>query len=145
MRYRAWDANGDYTFGRGGDNFLVNSPQCVAQAIESRYRLQLGEWFVDTSDGTPWMTQVLGAGTAGTRDLVLQSRALGTMNVTSITNYQSSFVHGTRVFTASLIAQTAFGATPVVTADSTSKPAPYPAPPTPFQNLTVPAPQPSPV
>ncbi len=49
MRYRAWDANGDYTFGQGSKNFLVNSPQCVAQAVVSRLRLQLGEWFIDTS------------------------------------------------------------------------------------------------
>lgn len=146
MRYRAWDANGDYTFGNGGANFLVNTPQCVAQAILSRFALQLGEWFVDTSDGTPWATEVQGYGTAGTRDLVVQERAAGTMNVTEITNYQSSLNHNNRLFSAALIADTAFGSTGIVTVTPPppGKPAPYPVPPTPFANAILPAPTPTP-
>ena len=32
MRYRREDADGDYTFGQGDDTFLIDSPECVAQA-----------------------------------------------------------------------------------------------------------------
>ena len=42
MRYRPLDANGDYTV---GIPFLVNSPACVGQAVLTRLKLFLGEWF----------------------------------------------------------------------------------------------------
>lgn len=34
MRYRREDTEGDYTFGQGDDTFLIDSPECVAQAVK---------------------------------------------------------------------------------------------------------------
>lgn len=39
MRYRVLSPTGDYTFGQGPGEFLVNSPAAVAQAIGTRLRL----------------------------------------------------------------------------------------------------------
>ncbi|MFW3086591.1 hypothetical protein ACN6UI_27150, partial [Klebsiella aerogenes] len=55
MRYRREDDDGDYTFGQGDDTWLVNSPEAVAQAIKTRFLLWYGEWFLDTTEGTPWI------------------------------------------------------------------------------------------
>jgi hypothetical protein len=63
MRYRTLDANGDYTFGQNGANFLVNSPAAVGQAVLTRVKLMQGEWFLDQTAGTPYDTEILGAGT----------------------------------------------------------------------------------
>jgi hypothetical protein len=60
MRYRREDDDGDYTFGRGDDTWLINSPEAVAQAIKTRFELWYGQWFLDTTEGTPWIQSVLG-------------------------------------------------------------------------------------
>lgn len=60
MRYRREDADGDYTFGSGDDTWLINSPEAVAQAVKTRFELWYGQWFLDTTEGTPWSQSVLG-------------------------------------------------------------------------------------
>jgi hypothetical protein len=60
MRYRREDDDGDYTFGQGDDTWLINSPEAVAQAIKTRFELWYGQWFLDTTEGTPWIQSVLG-------------------------------------------------------------------------------------
>ena len=89
MRYRQLDANGDYAFGRGGQ-FLVDSPEVVAQAIKTRLLLMAGEWFLDETEGTPYATQILGNNTQGTRDQAIKERILDTPGVDELTSYQSS-------------------------------------------------------
>lgn len=90
MRYRARSETGDYTFGRGSANFLVNSPACVGQLVEARLELWQGNWFLDTSDGMPWATEVLGTNTKPLYDLAIQQRILETPGVVSIVSYQST-------------------------------------------------------
>lgn len=106
MRYRPLDSNGDYTIGQ---NFLVNSPAAVAQAIKTRLLLWVGEWFLDTSEGTPWPTQVLGPRANTNPDAVIKQRILGTPGVTSIINYSSNFNGGNRTLTVSATVQTQYG------------------------------------
>lgn len=59
MRYRREDPEGDYTFGQGDGTFLVNSPECVAQAVKTRFELWKGQWFLDTTEGTLMFNQSL--------------------------------------------------------------------------------------
>ena len=107
MRYRMLDQNGDYTFGRGLANFYIDVPAAVGQAVGTRLRLQLGEWFQDTTDGTPWQTQVLGKYTQGTRDLVVKSRVVGTPGVVDYRNYWSTLID--RQFTIGMKIDTIYG------------------------------------
>ena len=90
MRYRELSPTGDYLFGAGGQNFLVDSPEMVAQSVLTRLRLWSGEWFLDVTEGTPWMTQILGENTKSLYDLAIQSRVLQTQGVTGIKDYSSS-------------------------------------------------------
>jgi hypothetical protein len=96
VRYRALDQNGDFSFGAGSANYLVNSPAAVAQAITTRLRLWQGEWFLDDTEGTPYAQEILGYGPQPLRDLAIQERILGTPGVTEILSYQSSLSPGNR-------------------------------------------------
>src|SRR5579863_5743440 len=108
MRYRTLSPTGDYVFGSGMGEFLVDSPQAVAQAIATRLLLSQGEWFLDVTEGTPWATQVLGTGTQGLYDAAIQARILGTPNVQSILSYSSN-LDWKRKLTINCLVQTDFG------------------------------------
>jgi hypothetical protein len=84
MRYRQLDDNGDYTVGLP---FFVNSPQCVAQAISTRLKLWQGEWFLDSTAGTPWRQSILGRST--NPDAFIKQAILGTQGVTALLTYNS--------------------------------------------------------
>lgn len=115
MRYRKQDANGDYVFGGSANDFLVNSPNAVAQAVLTRLRLLQGEWFLDTTVGMPWATQVLGKNTQGTADAAIRSCILGTTGVTEITDYASSFDSIKRKLTVTVTINTFYGSTTIET------------------------------
>jgi hypothetical protein len=110
MKYRSLDANGDYVVGL---SFLSNSPATVAQAVLTRLKLWRGEWFLDTSDGTPWRQDILGRPN-GNPDVFIKQRILGTPGVTSIVTYSSTYSGPTRQFTVSGTLDTLYGVTSFV-------------------------------
>lgn len=113
MKYRALDANGDYTFGRSMAEFLNNSPAAVAQAVLTRLMLAQGEWFLDTTDGTPYSTQILGTHTQPLYDQAIQERILDTPGVQSIDDYASTLDQQRNLRVAALIT-TVYGQTTIV-------------------------------
>lgn len=90
MRYRVLDETGDYTFGRGRSGFLENSPETVVQAVKTRLGLIEGEWFLDLTEGTPYMTQILGKGTDSLYDRAVKERISGTQGLSGIRSYFST-------------------------------------------------------
>jgi hypothetical protein len=92
MRYRPLSPTGDYTI---GVPFLTGSA-AVAQAIETRLKLFLGEWFIDVTDGTPWLptgspnTGILGRQFGADPNAPIRLRILGTPGVTQILTYSST-------------------------------------------------------
>lgn len=113
MRYRTLDANGDYTFGENGSNFLVNSPAAVGQAVLTSLKLFRGEWFLDQTAGVPYSTEILGAGTESLRDLAVQTAILQVQGVNSITEYASYLNPVTREFIWAATINTIYGTTTV--------------------------------
>jgi hypothetical protein len=113
MRYRALSSDGDYTFGQGNANFLINSPEAVAQSVLTRLKLAQGEWFLDVNEGTPYATQILGKTTQSQRDAAIRSRILGTLGVNSILQYSSVVVD--RIYNVTATIDTIFGPTTVTT------------------------------
>ena len=116
MRYRTLSPTGDYTWGENGSNFLVDSPAAVAQAIQTRLKLISGEWFLDQTAGTPYNTEILGAGTQSTRDLAIQTVILETQGVTEIADYASYLDPSTRQFTVAAVVNTQYGQTTITQA-----------------------------
>jgi len=119
MKYRALDANGDYTFGRR--LFLFNR-EAVAQAIVTRMRLLYGEWWEDISDGLPLFERILGAsGSDESRQavcLLISERIQGTQGILRMLRFESTFDPNTRHYAASCTIDTVFGEINVYTADT---------------------------
>jgi hypothetical protein len=106
---RALSATGDYTFGRGAQNFLRDSPAAVAQAALTRLLLWQGEWFLDLLDGTPWWQDILAQKNIGLAGAVIEARILGTPFAQSIDGYDAIYDSATRTFTVLGTLNTAFG------------------------------------
>lgn len=96
MRYRREDADGDYTFGSGDDAWLINSPEAVAQAVKTRFALWRGQWFLDTSEGTPWGQSVLGRQSPESYNLAIRQRILETRGVKSLLSFDTTVDTTTR-------------------------------------------------
>jgi hypothetical protein len=113
MRYRALTSDGDMRFGGGRSDWLADSPECVAQAVQTRLLLLRGEWFLDTTEGTPYATEILGNNTQSTRDWAIRTRILETQGVTEITTYDSQFDPDSRAFSVQATISTLYGTTTV--------------------------------
>jgi hypothetical protein len=113
MRYRKLDANGDYTFGHSQDDFYVDQPEAVAQAVQTGLRLFQGEWFTNTSAGVPWRQSILGKYSQNAYDLILKAQILNTQGVKTIDSYSSSVDETTRLPTVTATIDTIYGSIPV--------------------------------
>jgi hypothetical protein len=114
MRYRKLDVDGDYLFGFAGE-FFVDDPAGVAQAIRTRLLLLTNEWFLDANEGTPYDPNIVGYGTAATRDPAVVDRILGTPGVRQILQYSSS-VDRNRLFRVDALVDTIYGPVQIASA-----------------------------
>lgn len=110
MRYRPLDANGDATLGQP---FFTNDPDAVAQAIQTRMALWQGQWFLDTTDGTPWLQDILGPRAGRNPEAAIKQRILGTPGVDAIASYSSNYDAAARTFTVSCLVHTQYSTTPI--------------------------------
>jgi hypothetical protein len=113
MRVRKQDANGDYVFGHGNADFLVNVPAAVGQLVQNTLDISEGEWFLDNTFGTPWWQEILDYG--GNYDTALQGTILAVPGVTGLPNYSSTVDPATRKLTVTSNIDTAYGQTSVST------------------------------
>lgn len=110
MRVRKVDADGDMVFGHGQSDYWRDVPDAVAQVVESRLNLWLGDWYLDLNEGTPYQTNVLGKYTENARDPVMRARILETQGVTQLVSYDSTFDGQTRAFSLRAEIATAYTA-----------------------------------
>jgi hypothetical protein len=110
MRYRKLTDDWDFQIGHGDADYLVDSPECVLQAVMTRLKLLVGEWFNDTAEGTPWKTQILGKYTKIKYDSAIRRRILGTQGVTDISDYSSAYDGETRKLSVTATIDTIYGA-----------------------------------
>lgn len=109
MRYRQLSPTGDYQFGHSDAQFLVNTPEAVAQAAQTRFQLSAGEWYLDLLKGMPYDTKVLGENTQSVYDQAIQEYLLDTEGVTSITDYISIRDPVTRALSVTASIKTIYG------------------------------------
>ena len=100
MRYRKLSPTGDYVFGNGQADFYINTPEAVAQVVETGLRLWLGEWYLNVNSGTPWLQGVFGYHSKEDADDALQNQILGFQGVTGLTNWDSTQDPTTRKYTS---------------------------------------------
>ena len=112
MQYRKLDDNGDYMLGRR-NQFLIDS-EAVAQAIQTRLRLLLGEWWENTEDGLPLFQEILNTFhatdyRAESIDLLFSERILETRGVSRMISFDSAVDMSSRIYSASCEIETMFG------------------------------------
>lgn len=112
MKYRMLDENDDYVLGSYKNIFLTGK-EAVGQAIKTRLKLLLEEWWENTEDGLPLFQQILG--TFGGEDnlngvdLIIQERILSTQDVIGLKDFERNFNFKTREYTFSAIVETRYG------------------------------------
>lgn len=114
MRYRQLSPTGDMQFGGGLNDFLINSPETVAQAVQTALKLWLGEWYLNLNDGTPYLEGILGVHSQATADQTFITEVKGVQGVTDVTNWVSTIDPVTRKYSeASATLDTIYGQTPL--------------------------------
>ena len=109
MRYRKLDQDGDMLFGGQQADFWRDEPEAVAQAVLTRMRLWCGEWFLDTSEGTPYQQAALGTGKRQTIEPAMRARILGTQGCSGITDFSCTFDADARIAKISATINTDYG------------------------------------
>lgn len=109
MRVRAMTDAGDMRFGNQQADFLRDSAEAVGQIVTTRLLLWTGEWFLDTTEGTPWATAVLGVRTRQTIEPAIRFRILGTPGVDSLEDFNLSIDPDGRASAVSCAIETSFG------------------------------------
>ena len=113
MRVRQLGPTGDYLFGQGQKNFLINSPACVGQVVKTTLLLWQGEWFLDSTVGTPYLTGILGKHSQLQADVTSQDVVLAVQGVTTIQSFQSTDDSVNRAYSVEMTVNTVYGPTPV--------------------------------
>jgi len=110
IRVRKLDENWDPVYGNGQNDYLLDG-NAVVQIIESRLRLFLGEWWENLNEGLPMWQKILGV--KGTSKLIvdrlIQKRISGTIHVTGIESFESTFDIETRSYECLAKVYTEFG------------------------------------
>jgi hypothetical protein len=106
MRTRALDSNGDWTFGRGANNYLSRNA-AVVQDINTRIQMWLGDCFFDRAAGIDWQNR-LGSRNQQALQLAISTTILGTHDVVGIKQLSAQLNHQTRNYAVSYQVETSF-------------------------------------
>jgi hypothetical protein len=87
--------DGDLMLGHGLKDYIIDTPEAVSQRLYTRLNLWRGEWFLDTSQGTPWNDEVLGKSSIYDAILEIKNVILETEGVKEITDFSHAF-NGTK-------------------------------------------------
>lgn len=109
MLVRKLDSNGDMQLGQGSANFYSNSADGVAQMVYTRLKLWLGEWYLDTADGTDWFGKCLGKNTVDSALLEIKRRIMATEGVSEIKNLSASIEPTNRWLSVQGVITTIYG------------------------------------
>lgn len=107
MKVRRLDSGGDMRLGHGSADFFEDSADGVAQNAMTRLALWRGQWFLDTSEGTPWIQEILGKQEAA--NAAIRARILETPGVLGITEYESILDPDARSLTVTATLETQYG------------------------------------
>lgn len=92
-----------------GQQFLTGIEE-IAQTIETRLGLFLGEYFRDITEGTPWHQTILGKeGSLHSKEAAIRNRIVRTPGVVRITRFNADFNPDTRAYSVSVEAMTTYG------------------------------------
>jgi hypothetical protein len=117
MRVRALDNTGDWLFGKGQNDYKQNNA-AVAQLIQTRLMLLLGECFFATNQGVDWFN-LLGGKDQQAVNLAVSATILNTPSVINLIQTSIS-LDDNRKLTITYSVNTTFTGTAVVVTSSVS-------------------------
>lgn len=89
MTVRALDANGDIV--TRGEIFIEGQAE-IAQTIQTRLKLFLGEYFRNIQDGTPWFEKILGKfENLNAVEAILRNRIVTTEGVSRLLSFSLDY------------------------------------------------------
>lgn len=106
MIVRALDSNGDWTFGKGQNDYK-SANNAVAQNIQTRLLSFLGDCFFDVTAGIDWFN-LLGGKDQLALNLAVSATILNTENVTGILQLFLTFTPRTRSISIQYQVQTIY-------------------------------------
>lgn len=106
MRVRALDGNGDWLFGKGQNDYLVNNA-AIVQNISTRLKSFLGNCFFDLGAGIDWFN-FLGSKDQIGLNLAVSAVILNTTYVTGIKQLSIVLSPVTRGITIRYVVQTTY-------------------------------------
>jgi hypothetical protein len=107
MRIRALDINGDWTFGKGQNNYLTKNA-AIGESIQTRLLSFLGDCFFDLGAGLDWFTFLGGDKDQLTVGLAISAVILNTQNVLGIRQLNFNLNETTRVLSIQYQVQTSY-------------------------------------
>ena len=107
---RKLDGNGDFVI--SGEVWIYDI-EAITQTIDTRLKLFSAEYWRDVSEGTPWISSILGKNnsknTLQSKSLLLKNRILNTEGVLSILSWSSDFDYTFRKLTITATILTEYG------------------------------------
>jgi hypothetical protein len=107
MIVRSLDSDGDWTFGKGKQNYL-SELSAVKQNVLTRLRSWKGNCFFDTESGVDW-GNYLDIGTKTLLDLDIKRVILGTDKVLKISKFNSTLDTSEKKLTVAASVETYYG------------------------------------
>ena len=93
----------------------VTELEAIASLVTERLSMSLGEYFLDTSQGIPYFSELLGYGNQVLIERVLTDAILTVEGVLSVSDYQSVMSVSTRVLEIRATVHTIYGTTTIDT------------------------------
>lgn len=120
MRVRSLDVNGDWNFGKGRNDYLVDE-QALMQLISTRLQSFLGDCFFAIDEGIDWFN-LLGGKNRIQIELDVRAVIMNTTGVTGLVSMEMNFDGATRILTMTYkvltIYSQQYSTTPVVASSS---------------------------
>ncbi len=112
MIYRKLDEKGDYVFGRNQNNY-IDGAAAVNQAVVTRLRQLIYEWWEDLEDGIPVWQKILGNRNKQEAEQIIRERIQKTKYVKSILAFTVTWDNEKRTLSIQASIDTEFGQTEI--------------------------------
>lgn len=107
MRYRALDDNGDFTV--GNSHAYIEGADAVRQAVLTRLRLLVYEWWEDIEDGVPYWQKIVASRDVKAAEQIIRNRIQETPHVLSVLSFDPAWDSEHRTLTIRAAVQSDYG------------------------------------
>jgi hypothetical protein len=110
MTVRRLTADYDFALGHGLGDYAVEA-ESVAQRVETRLRTFLGEWFLDTGAGVPWLQGIEGGKPVDLpfSEAQIKAAIIETDGVLELSSFSLAFDPASRRLSVAAVVRTDFG------------------------------------